>query len=145
MSGFDRGTGTPKWRNSVVRRRPVHSAGRRSHLVLFLLGGFAFVVLLCLFCWQKYQMVTYGYRMENLKKEVAQLRETHNRLMLEQASLLTPSRISQLAQEQLGMSSPSAGQILFDADIPILSGDQTATASARPLHKAGGETGSGLQ
>lgn len=61
--------------------------------------------------------VTNEYRialseMENMEKQAHELRLTWGQLLLEQASLLTPSRVEALASQKLGMHIPAEQAVL---------------------------------
>lgn len=78
-------------------------------------GTLLAVALVCLsvalFCaWQHYQFLHYGYQLEELRAQYAQVREWNHTLRLEQASLRDPMRIDALARLRLGFEAPGAGR-----------------------------------
>ncbi len=108
--------GTARWQNRPVRRPRNRNKAKKTPLFLFLVGGFLFVGLLCVYCWQKAEMRNYGYLMEVEKQRIIELEEKYRQLKLEEAYLLTPARINQLAYDRLGMTTPSPDQVIFDTD-----------------------------
>jgi cell division protein FtsL len=91
-------------------RREVNPEQRREYLALLGLSVvvFAFVFL---FSWQHFQCVRYGYQIEQLKSERADLEQQNHQLRLEEASLADPHRIDTLARKS-GLASPSPQQMI---------------------------------
>ncbi|MGH9397776.1 MAG: cell division protein FtsL [Terriglobia bacterium] len=54
----------------------------------------------------------YGYEISQLKSESAQLRESNQKLQLEQALLTDPQRIDQLARQDLGLRPTQPQQVV---------------------------------
>jgi cell division protein FtsL len=73
-------------------------------------GGMAigvFLVLVFLFsAWQHFELVRYGYRLEELQKEREAEAEISSHLRLEVETLRAPARIERLAVRRLGMVAP---------------------------------------
>jgi cell division protein FtsL len=65
-----------------------------------------------MFAWQHFQCVRYGYQVEQLKAERANLEEQNHQLRLDQAALADPQRIDTLARARLGMVSPGPQQVI---------------------------------
>ncbi len=91
-------------------RREVNPQQRREFLVLLGLSAVIFFFVF-LFSWQHFQCVRYGYQIEQLKLQRADLEEWNDRLRVEEASLADPQRIDALAR-QSGLASPSPQQII---------------------------------
>jgi cell division protein FtsL len=84
-----------------VRRREMNLFG----------AAVAFCFLIVLFyVGQHCRALEYGYQIEELRGQCAQLADVNRTLKLEEATLKDPERISSLAREQ-GMALPAAGQV----------------------------------
>ena len=90
------------------------------------------VALACLFVlvmgytFQHFKAIEYGYKIEALKSERANLTEMNRALRLEDASLRDPERIDRIARN-MGLQSPQAGQVLrMDSSMPEASGPVVA-------------------
>lgn len=89
-------------------------------------------LLVMTYAWQHFKAVEYGYRIESVKAQRDSLSEMNRALRLEEASLRDPERIDMLAR-QMGLQSPSAGQVMrMDSAIPE-SNIQPVMASASPI------------
>jgi hypothetical protein len=99
-------------RNRYIVREVDRHSTRELRWSIFV--GFLFAGLMCLYSWEQHRMVEYGYRIEALKKEQAQLDETRRKLFLDQATLESPARIFKLA-EGLGLVTPKPTQVIFDS------------------------------
>lgn len=91
-------------------RREVNPEQRRECFVLLGLTVVVFVFVF-MFAWQHFQCVRFGYQIEQLKTQQADLEEWNHQLRLEQASLSDPQRIDTLARHS-GLASPSPDQII---------------------------------
>jgi cell division protein FtsL len=90
---------------------------RREYICLTLLGA-VFVLGTLFYAWQQYQWIQYGYRIEEAQKEIEALAETGRQLRVERATLANPQRIDAIARTELGMTGPSAGQVVtLEADV----------------------------
>ena len=67
------------------------------------------IVLLC--AWMQFEAVHAGYRLEELRAGHDKVLEWNRNLRLEQAALLDPMRIDQLARNRLGLAEPPAHQL----------------------------------
>lgn len=116
-------------RKVIRNRNIVREIDRNSTVELrwYICVGFVFAGLVCVYNWQQHRMVEFGYRMEALKKETALLQEASKKLYLEQASLESPARIYQLAQDKLGLGPPKSHQIIFET---VSSTDSTLEPAA---------------
>ena len=83
----------------------------RECLWLMSLGFFCLLVFLFL-TWQNFEVIRDGYAVELLKKEVTQLMEENDQLILERASLRSPQRIDLIARRKLGLCAQAHDQIV---------------------------------
>jgi len=67
------------------------------------------IVLLC--AWMQFGAVHAGYRLEELRAQHDKVLEWNRNLRLEQAALLDPMRIDQLARNRLGLAEPPAHEL----------------------------------
>jgi len=86
--------------------------------------------LLMTYGWQHLSAIEYGYHIESQKAQLRQLEEQNRHLRLNEAQLVDPGRIDQLAR-QYGLAAPTPGQVVrpdapMDPNAPVL-------AEARPL------------
>lgn len=91
-------------------RREVSPEQRRECFALLGLTVVVFVFVF-MFAWQHFQCVRFGYQIEQLKTQQADLEGWNHQLRLEQASLADPQRIDTLARHS-GLASPSPDQII---------------------------------
>ena len=73
------------------------------------LGVFLVGVLL-FSAWQHFELLRYGYRLEQMQQERATQEEINRHLRLEIETLKAPARIERLATERLRMVTPGAGE-----------------------------------
>jgi len=66
--------------------------------------------LVLAYAWFHNQIIDVNYQVEKLQSENARLRETNTELRAEQAALMAPERIDQLARK-LGLVTPDEGQV----------------------------------
>ena len=86
---------------------------RRTKECLWLMSLGFFCLLIFLFLtWQHFQVIRDGYEGEVLRKEVTQLSEENDQLVLERASLRSPQRIDLIARKKLGLFAPAHDQIV---------------------------------
>jgi cell division protein FtsL len=113
--------------------RPASAHGM--HHVARSVGLGALVVLgTLLYAWQHFACIQLSYQLESLKAEMAQAAEKNEELKLEAAGLRAPSRIDDIARNQLGLTAPAAGQVApFDTPAePVFAELKgAATASSR--------------
>jgi len=64
-----------------------------------------------LYAWQHFEYIQMRYQLESLKSEHAQAAELNRELKLEVAGLRAPSRIDEIARQQLGLTVPVPGQM----------------------------------
>ena len=73
--------------------------------------GAAVAAVTLIYAWQHFECIQLGYQLESAKSELAQKSEMNQELKLEVAGLRAPSRIDEIARNQLGLTIPVAGQI----------------------------------
>ena len=92
-----------------VRNNPiVREVDRERHREMWRsvwIGEFLVVVLLFT-VWQQFQLLQYGYRMEQMQQQRADEDEIRRHLRLEIEALRSPGRIEQVATEELHMVAP---------------------------------------
>lgn len=71
------------------------------------IGGFLVAVLLFT-VWQQFQLLQFGYRMEQMQQQRADEEEIQRHLRLEIEALRSPGRIERVATRELHMVAPSA-------------------------------------
>ena len=104
---------------------------REPHYTLFLiLVGAALLGSGLYFARERYQSRQFGYQVEGLGRQVAQLQESNRKLRLEQASLEDPLRIDSIARTELGMTTLAPQQIYRDAPV---SATVAVVAERRPV------------
>ena len=84
--------------------------------------------VIMVYAWQHFECIQLRYQLESFKSELAQKSEINQELKLEVAGLRSPSRIDEIARNQLGLTVPLAGQVE-----PVDSPDETVFAE---LHAA---------
>jgi cell division protein FtsL len=104
------------------RSREMRQFGAAMACLFVLVMGYAF---------QHFKAIEYGYKIEALKLQRANLVEMNRALRLEDASLRDPERIDRLARN-MGLQSPQAGQVLrMDSSMP--EGTGSVVASLTPV------------
>ena len=99
------------------RTREMRQFGIALAFLFVLVMGYAF---------QHFKAIEYGYRIEALKSQRANLIEMNRALRLEEASLRDPERIDRIARE-MGLQSPQAGQVVrMDSSMSESSGSVVA-------------------
>jgi cell division protein FtsL len=73
--------------------------------------GAAVAAVILVYAWQHFQCIQLGYQLESFKSELSQKSEMNQELKLEVAGLRAPSRIDEIARNQLGLTVPVAGQV----------------------------------
>ena len=79
-----------------------------------------FLVLVLLFsAWQHFELLRYGYRLEQLQQERSAEDEINRHLRLEVETLRSPARIERLAHGRLGMVAPGAADaVVIERVVP---------------------------
>jgi len=80
--------------------------------VVWIILMFFFIVELLFYTWCRVQNVRIGYEITQALAQHQQLVTMHNNLKIETARLKSPERISKIAREQLGLTTPSPGQVI---------------------------------
>ncbi len=96
--------------NSRLQREVDHEK-RRECFSLLVLGGLAFLFIM-IFAWQHFECVRYGYMIQQLKQDQAEMVEQNHNLKVQFASLSDPQRIDTLARSELGLAPPKPNQII---------------------------------
>ncbi len=94
-----------------VRNNPiVREIDRERHRELWRSAsvGFFLVVVLLFSAWQHFELLQYGYRMEQMQQQHANEEEIQRHLRLEIEALRAPGRIEHLATTELHMVAPDA-------------------------------------
>jgi cell division protein FtsL len=92
-----------------VRNNPiVREVDRERHREMWRSAsiGVFLVVVLLFSVWQHFEMLQYGYRMEQMQQQRADEEEIRRHLRLEIEALRSPSRIERVATRELRMVSP---------------------------------------
>ena len=92
--------------------------------------AFLFVLVMG-YAFQHFKAIEYGYKIEALKSQRANLIEMNRALRLDEASLRDPERIDRIARG-MGLQSPQAGQVVrMDSSMPESS--SSVVASLTPV------------
>lgn len=113
-------------------QREVDQEKRRECFSLLALGTLAFFFIM-LFAWQHFECVRYGYMIQQLKQQQAEVVEQNHNLRVQFASLSDPQRIDTLARSELGLAPPKADQIIQIGDPASLPSGASAREFARNL------------
>ena len=92
-----------------VRNNPiVREVDRERHREMWRSASIgAFLVIVLLFTvWQQFELLQYGYRMEQMQQQHADEEEIQRHLRLEIEALRSPARIEQVATAELRMVAP---------------------------------------
>jgi cell division protein FtsL len=82
--------------------------------------GTLFVGLLLYSAWQDFELLRYGYRIEQLQRERKEQEEINRHLRLQIHSLKAPQRISELASKRLRMVEPNGEDaIVIERAVPV--------------------------
>jgi cell division protein FtsL len=113
-------------RNAYALRRPVvntylvRERDRRRYrelalvmVVVLSLGGGVFAYI-----WIHLQVLTTGYRIDELERELVDLNRKERQFRLEAAYLASPSQVERRAVQELGMQPPALEQVVFWEEMP---------------------------
>jgi cell division protein FtsL len=92
-----------------VRNNPiVREVDRERHREMWRSAAIgAFLVIVLLFTvWQQFELLQYGYRMEQMQQQRAEEEEIQRHLRLEIEALRSPARIERVAMAELRMVAP---------------------------------------
>jgi cell division protein FtsL len=113
-------------------KREVDREKRRECFSLLVLGTLAFLFIM-LFAWQHFECVRYGYLIQQLKQEQAEMVERNHALKVQFASLSDPQRIDTLARSELGLAPPKPSQIIQIGNPAGVNTKAAATEFARNI------------
>jgi cell division protein FtsL len=71
-----------------------------------------FVVLLLFSAWQHFELIRYGYRLEQLQRAHDEEERRNRHLKLEVQALQRPQRIEEIARSQQGMKEPGPDDVI---------------------------------
>lgn len=126
--GYARNRVTPRTRKvkKVIRKR----SRLPGKLVGAVTGAFVVGILVVYVC---AQVAAFGYRIVELKKDIADLERSNKRLELSIARLSSLDRVQRIAESELGMCKPSEMQMLAMVEdtqnVPVIN----IRAEQRPL------------
>ncbi len=116
--------------NSRLRRK---ADPRRQRELAILVAIAALAAMLFLgYGWQRFQIVRLNYQTAALRRRETGLRGWNRALLLEQASLRDPMRIYAVSERELGLNSPSPGQVIALAAPAAGSAAPVLAESRRP-------------
>lgn len=113
-------------RNVYALRRPVVNAylvrerdrRRARELLLVLLVVVSLGGGLIAYIWIHLQVLSTGYHIDELERELVELNRKERQLRLEAAYLASPSQVERRAVEELGMQPPALEQVVFWEELP---------------------------
>ena len=114
--------------NAIVRE--VDEARQRELWRSVGIGVFLVVVLL-FSAWQHFELLRHGYRIEQMQEERVHELEINRHLRLEIESLKSPSRIEQIATEQLNLVAPSNDDAIVLQRVPPATNGGAEVVAAR--------------
>ncbi len=82
-------------------------------IAMYLLVMFLFIGELLFYTWCRVQSVRIGYEITEARADMQRLTARQEKLKIELARLRSPRRIAKIAEEQLGLITPNAEQILL--------------------------------
>lgn len=99
----------PHGRRVILNQRLVkeRDAARAHELRRVLWIGAGLLIPVLFYVWEQVEYIRYGYRIEQFRKDKAQLVEWNRQLKLEKATLESLNRIERLAEKRLGLVPPS--------------------------------------
>ncbi len=99
----------------VGNEQLVREVDRKRHreLLMVILTALALALAVLAYAWQHFEMIRIGYQMEEFRIERERLLKSHSQLVLERAALTSPDRVEALATRRLGMTYPSASQVVI--------------------------------
>jgi cell division protein FtsL len=107
---------------SVRNNQIVREVDRARHRDLWRWArvGTLFVGLLLYSAWQDFELLRYGYRVEQLQRERKEQEEINRHLRLQIHSLKAPQRISDLATRRLRMVEPTGEEaVVIERAVPV--------------------------
>jgi cell division protein FtsL len=95
--------------NSRLRRAPALNGLRDVARALLL--GVVLAAGTLVYAWQHFACIQLSYELESLKSELSDTARANQEFKLEVAGLRAPSRIDEIARNELGLTVPTAPQI----------------------------------
>jgi hypothetical protein len=89
------------------------------------------VATLLFSAWQHYEMLEYGYRIEDLREERAHEETVNRQLRMNLETLRAPQDIEGRARKELGLALPSAADTLVIERAPVSAPSSAIVADAR--------------
>lgn len=78
-----------------------------------------FLVIVTFYIMYQAEAIQLGYRVAGLEDRAAKLKEEIKKLETKKATLLSLRRVERIAREDLGLTDPKPGQVLYEGvDIP---------------------------
>ncbi len=84
---------------------------RQRELWRSLAVGACFVAVLLFSAWQNFELLRFGYEIEQMEQERSQALDLNRHLRLEIETLRAPRRIDRIATTELGLAPPAAGDV----------------------------------
>lgn len=81
---------------------------RQRELWRLLAVGACFVTVILFTAWQSFELLRYGYEIEQMEQERSEQLDLNRHLLLEIETLSAPERIERIATAELGLTSPPA-------------------------------------
>ncbi|MFQ6083619.1 MAG: cell division protein FtsL, partial [Candidatus Aminicenantia bacterium] len=93
---------------------------RKKEILNILLIGTIIAFIFIFYLWHHLEGIKLGYKIEQLKKEQAVLKEEIKKLKLEKASYLNLERIEKIATQKLNLVYPRSDQIIIWAEESLI-------------------------
>lgn len=94
-------------------RKMVAEYAQRGELFPYLIVVMVLLTLVSIFhVWSRVKVIDLNLQAAEVKRQLKEQQQEHNRLKLEVASLKTPARIEALAKGELGMALPQDQQVV---------------------------------
>jgi hypothetical protein len=131
-------TGTPEvyFHKTIDNSRLVKVDDAQRNREMRSFAGVLAFLFLCVFAytWQHFKAIEYGYQIEGMKRELNAQVEIGSALKLQQAKLVDPERIDQLAR-RMGLVPPQPGQVIrmedaADTGAPVMASMAPVTVLA---------------
>jgi cell division protein FtsL len=95
-------------RQSVKEKTP----DSRAYVVLSAFLGISLVLCFFLFLWIRIDILQTGYQISGARAQQERLTQENDALRVERSSLMTSSRIENIARNELGMIPPKTKQVI---------------------------------
>lgn len=73
--------------------------------------GVCFVAVILFSAWQNFELIRYGYDIEQMEQERSEQLDLNRHLLLEIETLSAPPRIERIATAELGLAPPTGGGV----------------------------------